>query len=58
MAIAWLISKIYINDKENTITYLKNDNLNKFTEHEAIQKIKESLLVSTEEKILITRLKR
>lgn len=58
MAIAWLISKIYINDKENTITYLKNDNLNKFTHNKAIQKIKESLLVSKEEKILITRLKR
>lgn len=50
MAIAWTISEIYINYKQETIAYLKNNNLKKITQNKAIQKIRESNRVSQEEK--------
>ena len=50
MAVAWLISMAYIKQKEKTIIFLENNNLDKFTQNKAIQKIRESYRVSKEEK--------
>ena len=50
MAIAWLISFAYIKQKDKTIKYLEKNNLDKFTQNKAIQKIRESYRVSKEEK--------
>lgn len=58
MAIAWLISICYIKHKEQTIIYLKNNKLDKFTHNKAIQKIIESNRISKEEKNKIKLLKR
>lgn len=57
MAIAWAISEIYVNYKEETIAYLKNNNLNKTTQNKAIQKIRESNRVTKEEKDYILKYK-
>lgn len=58
MSIAWLISICYIKYKEQTIKYLNNNNLNKFTYNKVIQKIIESKQVSNEEKDLLRKMKR
>ena len=58
MAIAWLLSIAYIKNKEITIEYLNNNNLDKFTYNKAIQKICESYQVSKEEKELLKLKKR
>lgn len=58
MAIAWLISVFYINDKERIINYLKNDKLDIFTHNKAIQKIIESTRVSKDDKDMIRTLKK
>lgn len=58
MAIAWLISICYIKHKEQTIIYLNNNKLDKFTHNKAIQKIIESNRISKEEKNKIKLLKR
>lgn len=50
MAIAWLISICYIKEKERTFMYLNNNNLDNWTYNKAIQKIRESLRVSKNEK--------
>lgn len=58
MALAWLISMVYIKYKDRTISYLKNCNLDKFTYNKSIQKIIESNKVSKEEKDFIRLLKK
>lgn len=58
MALAWLISMVYIKYKNRTITYLKKCNLDKFTYNKSIQKIVESNVVSKEEKEFIRLLKK
>lgn len=58
MAIAWLLSIAYIKNKEITIEYLNNNNLDKFTYNKTIQKICESYQVSKEEKELLKLKKR
>ena len=57
MAIAWIISEIYVDYKNETLAYLKNNNLNKKTINKAIQKIRESNRVSKEEKDYILKYK-
>ena len=57
MSIAWLISICYINYKEQTINYLKNNELNKFTYNKALQKIIESKQVNNNEKSLLKQFK-
>lgn len=57
MAIAWLISICYIKYKEQTLNYLKNNKLNKFTYNKSIQKIIESKQVSKEEKEVLKNMK-
>lgn len=58
MAMAWLLSISYIKQKEKTLEYLKNNNLDDFTYNKALQKIIESYRVSKEEKDLIKSMKR
>ena len=58
MAIAWLISVMYVKYKDKTKEFLKNNNLDDFTYNKALQKIIESNRVSKEEKEQIKKLKR
>lgn len=57
MANAWLISICYIKYKEETLKYLKNNNLDKFTFNKAISKICDSYRVSKEDKEYLKTLK-
>ena len=58
MAIAWLLSVCYIKQKEKTISYLKNYNLDDWTFNKTIQKIIESNRISKEEKNILKGMKR
>lgn len=58
MAIAWLISFAYIKQKDKTEKYLAKNNLDKFTQNKAIQKICESYRVSKEDKEKIKKYKK
>lgn len=58
MAIAWLLSICYIKYKEETINYLDNNHLDKFTYNKTIQKIIESNRVSNEEKEILRQKKK
>ena len=57
MSIAWLISICYIKYKKETLIYLNNNKLNKFTYNKAIQKIIESNQITKEEKDFFKTLK-
>lgn len=50
MANAWLVCELFIKRREQTIEYLKNNKLNKFTLNKAISKCKDSYRVSKEDK--------
>lgn len=58
MAAAWLISVMFVKYREYTLNYLKHNSLDDFTHNKALQKIRESLRVSTSDKELIKTLKR
>lgn len=58
MAIAWLLSYMYLYNPSYAINYLKNNPLNKFTHNKAIQKIIESKRTNEEEKEKLKLLKR
>lgn len=58
MAVAWLISVCFVKYRDKTINYIKNNKLDDFTHNKSIQKIKESLRVSKEDKILVDSFKR
>ena len=57
MAVAWAISVYYTKLPVLTMKYLKNNNLDHFTYHKALQKITESLRVDKETKMLIREMK-
>lgn len=58
MAVAWAISIYFINLPELTLRYLKENALDDFTYHKALQKIRESLRVDPETKEMIRTMKR
>lgn len=58
MAVAWLLSVLYIKFPKETLAYLKRSNLDNFTFNKAIQKMIESYRVSEEEKEMLRKLKR
>lgn len=58
MAIAWMVSIMYIKFPKETELYLKNNNLKDITHNKAIQKIRESLRVSKETKDYLLKYKR
>ncbi len=57
MALAWLISILYINYKDRTLKYLNNCNLDIFTFNKSIQKIIESNRVSRKDKEFLKKFK-
>ncbi len=57
MAIAWLLSMIYVKYPDETLTFLKNNNLDKFTHNKTIQKIIESRRVNKEAKEYLRKLR-
>lgn len=57
MAIAWLVCEIYTKYKEEATNFLKNNNLNKFTQNKTISKINDSYRVTKEEKDLLKQYK-
>ena len=58
MARAWLISICFIKYKEETLKYLKNNNLDKFTYNKAISKMCDSYRVSLEDKEMLKYMKK
>ncbi|MFK4786177.1 DNA alkylation repair protein [Fusobacterium sp. MFO224] len=59
MALAWLISIMFIKKREETLKFLQDerDNLDIWTYNKALQKITESFRVTEEDKILIKSMK-
>lgn len=55
MAEAWLLCEMYIKFPKETQVFLKENNLNKFTQNKAISKIYDSYRVSKEEKELLKK---
>ena len=58
MASAWLLSVAFVKRRDETLEYLRGDNLSKFTHNKAISKIRDSFRVSAEDKELLKRLLR
>lgn len=58
MALAWLISSCYIKYPIKVIDFLRFNKLDDWTHNKAIQKIRESLKVSSDEKVKLNLLKR
>ena len=58
MGIAWLLAEIGIKYKKEAMIYLKNNNLDKFTYNQGLQKMIESYRVSKEEKEYLRSIKR
>lgn len=58
MVKAWLISKCYVNYPKKTLRYLKQTKLDNVTYNMAINKIRDSLKVSNEEKKMLLKMKK
>lgn len=54
---AWLLCECFIKQRDKTLRYIKNNNLNKFTINKAIQKCRESYRVSKEDKEMLLEYK-
>lgn len=58
MAQAWALSICFVKCRDKTLEFLRHDQLDTWTHNKAIQKCRESLRVSAEDKALLQRLKR
>lgn len=58
MAKAWLLSVCYVKQKEKTMQYLKENNLDNWTYNKTLQKIIESNRVAKKEKYIIRKMKK
>ncbi len=58
MAIAWVLSMYYVKLPEITMEYLKKNQLDDFTFHKTLQKIRESLRVDDDTKQLMKSMRR
>lgn len=58
MAQAWLICDLYIKYPKETLKFIRNNNLNKFTHNKAISKIHDSYRVCKEDKEYLNELRR
>ena len=58
MAEAWLICELYIKYPKQTLPFIKQNNLNKFTHNKAISKIHDSYRISKEDKEYLNSLRR
>ena len=56
MAVAWFLCECFIKQRDLTLSFLKSNNLNKFTLNKTIQKCKESFRVSPEDKKYLSTL--
>lgn len=54
---AWLLCECFIKQRDKTLGYIMNNNLNKFTINKAIQKCRESYRVSKEDKEMLLEYK-
>lgn len=57
MAVAWALSVAFVKEREKTLKLLEEKSLSKDVQNKTIQKIKESLRVSKEDKSLVNCLK-
>jgi len=57
MAVSWLLCELFIYNREETINYLKNNKLNKFTINKMISKCRDSYRVSDQDKELLLKYK-
>ena len=57
MAQAWLLCELFIKYREETLDYLNNHKLNKFTINKTISKIHDSYRVSKEDKEYLNKYK-
>ncbi|MGN1057828.1 MAG: DNA alkylation repair protein [Candidatus Avelusimicrobium sp.] len=57
MANAWLLCECFIKQREKTLNYLKNHNLNNFTINKTISKCRDSFRVSKEDKEMLLTFK-
>lgn len=58
MAEAWLLCEMYIKHPKETLEFIKNNKLNKFTQNKTISKIHDSYRVSKEEKEFLNKFKK
>ncbi|CDN31056.1 hypothetical protein BN938_0957 [Mucinivorans hirudinis] len=58
MGVAWAVSEAFAKNRGMTIDFLQNNNLDKKTQNKAIQKIRESLRVSAEDKEYVLKFKK
>lgn len=58
MGIAWFVAEAYVHNREQTLNYIKESKLDKWTFNKAIQKIRESYRVSNEDKEQLNKLKK
>lgn len=58
MAQAWLVCEMFIKHRDETLKYLENNKLNKFTQNKAISKIHDSYRVTQKDKTYLNKLKR
>lgn len=57
MAVAWAVSVCFVKQREKTLSFLENCTLDDFTYFKSLQKIRESLRVSGEDKALMLEMK-
>ena len=58
MATAWLVAEAFTKHRDETLKFLQDDHLSKFTHNKAIQKACESYRVDADDKILLRSMKR
>ena len=58
MAVSWAVAMYFIENQKDTMQYLNKNELDDFTYNKALQKIRESFLISPETKNQIQGMKR
>lgn len=58
MAVAWGISVCFVKFRDKTLEFLEKCEIDKFTYNKAIQKMRESCRVSTEDKVMLKEMKK
>ena len=58
MGLAWLLCEMFIKKREETINYLKNNNMNSFVINKMISKCRDSYRVSTADKEFLLSFKK
>ena len=57
MAMAWLIAEAFTKFRDQTLEYLRHDQLTDFVHNKAIQKARESRRISAEDKVTLAALR-